>query len=113
MNALFESVPDFYQPVAALEHGHNQIRKQLATLQNLPDGAGLYAKQAATRAAHYFEKAAPQQHHDDQNPMQNERRVVAPAANRLLSPAQPARLDYTMHQRRDIVDAIWSCHVDC
>lgn len=69
-NSLFETAPDFDQPIAVLKHCHDRIRKQIATLQklvvHLPEkGANLDAKQAANAVMGYFNKAA-QNHHEDE-----------------------------------------------
>jgi pyridoxamine 5'-phosphate oxidase len=69
-NTLFDSAPDFDQPIAVLKHCHDKIRKQLATMQKLPDhlqefGANLDAKQGAAAVLRYFDEAAPK-HHDDE-----------------------------------------------
>jgi pyridoxamine 5'-phosphate oxidase len=64
---LFDTAPDFDQPVAVLKHCHDRIRKQLKTLQQLAGPAGDQAgadavRQAAAAVLRYFEKAAPQHH---------------------------------------------------
>lgn len=70
-NALFQSAPDFDQPIAVLKHCHDKIRKQLATLQKLLPhlaefGADLDAKQGASAVLRYFEEAAPKHHADEE-----------------------------------------------
>jgi len=67
---LFAPVPGFDQPIAVLKHCHDKIRKQLATLQNLPgylsqEGNTAEAQQAAKAVLQYFNKAA-HLHHDDE-----------------------------------------------
>lgn len=67
---LFATVPGFDQPIAVLKHCHDKIRKQLATLQNLPgylsqEGNTAEAQQAAKAVLQYFNKAA-HLHHDDE-----------------------------------------------
>ena len=69
-NSLFETAPDFSQPIAVLKHCHERIRKQLATLKRLQThlsehGANQEAQEAATGILRYFNKAAPH-HHDDE-----------------------------------------------
>ncbi|MDY7546684.1 hemerythrin domain-containing protein [Glaciimonas sp. CA11.2] len=69
-NSLFETAPDFGQPIAVLKHCHERIRKQLATLERLrthlsEHGANQEAQEAATSILRYFNKAAPH-HHDDE-----------------------------------------------
>src|SRR5450830_1921056 len=51
-NTLFDTAPDFSQPIAVLKHCHDRIRKQLQTLQNLlshlpQHGADIDAQKAA------------------------------------------------------------------
>ena len=70
-NTLFDTAPDFDQPIAVLKHCHDKIRKQLATMQKLPDhlqefGANLDAKQGATAILRYFDEAAPKHHADEE-----------------------------------------------
>ena len=67
---LYDTAPDFDQPIAVLKHCHGRIRKQLATLDkllaHLPEfGADEQARQAAAAVLKYFEKAA-HLHHDDE-----------------------------------------------
>lgn len=69
-NSLFETAPDFGQPIAVLKHCHERIRKQLATLKRLQahlaeHGANEEAQEAAAGILRYFNKAAPH-HHDDE-----------------------------------------------
>jgi hemerythrin-like domain-containing protein len=70
-NTLFDTAPDFDQPIAVLKHCHDKIRKQLATMQKLPDhlqefGADLDAKQGAAAILRYFDDAAPKHHADEE-----------------------------------------------
>ena len=70
-NSLFETAPDFDQPIAVLKHCHDRIRKQIATLQkllvHLPEkGASIDAKQAANAVMNYFNKAAHNHHEDEE-----------------------------------------------
>lgn len=71
MNTLFESAPDFSQPLAVLKHCHGRIRKQLNTMQKLVEhlqAVGLTpdAQQAATAVLRYFDRAAPNHHADEE-----------------------------------------------
>ena len=71
MNSLFDTAPDFDQPVAVLKHCHDRIRKQLKTLQQLAGPAATDAgpdelQKAAAAVLRYFEKAAPQHHEDEE-----------------------------------------------
>jgi len=70
-NALFQSAPDFDQPIAVLKHCHDKIRKQLSTMQKLLPhlaefGADLDAKQGAAAVLKYFDEAAPKHHADEE-----------------------------------------------
>ncbi len=70
-NTLFDSAPDFDQPIAVLKHCHDKIRKQLLTMQKLPGhlpefGADIDAKQGATAILRYFDEAAPKHHADEE-----------------------------------------------
>jgi pyridoxamine 5'-phosphate oxidase len=67
---LFDTAPDFNQPIAVLKHCHDRIRKQLATLDlllaHLPQhGADAEAQKAAQAILKYFNHAA-HLHHDDE-----------------------------------------------
>ena len=68
---LFDTAPDFDQPVAVLKHCHDRIRKQLKTMELLASPAVLAAtpeevRQAAGAVLRYFEKAAPHHHEDEE-----------------------------------------------
>lgn len=70
-NILFETAPDFDQPIAVLKHCHDRIRKQLQIMQRLADPAVREAgaeevRQAATAVLRYFSKAAHQHHEDEE-----------------------------------------------
>lgn len=70
-NSLFDTAPDFGQPIAVLKHCHERIRKQLSTLErlqaHLPEhGTNEEAQQAATAILRYFNKAAPHHHEDEE-----------------------------------------------
>jgi pyridoxamine 5'-phosphate oxidase len=63
--------PDFDQPVAALKHCHDRIRKQLQTLDKLQqhlqkEGNTVDAQQAAGAILRYFNQAAPHHHADEE-----------------------------------------------
>ena len=69
---LFDTAPDFDQPVAVLKHCHDRIRKQLKTMDMLASPAVLAAtpdevRQAASAVLRYFEKAAPHHHEDEEH----------------------------------------------
>ena len=70
-NPLFDTAPDFAQPIAVLKHCHERIRKQLATLgrlqAHLPQhGADQEAQQAAAGVMRYFSKSAAHHHEDEE-----------------------------------------------
>lgn len=70
--SLFDTAPDFDQPIAVLRHCHDRIRKQLRTLQGLAGPAGQAASieeraQAATAVLRYFDRAAPNHHADEED----------------------------------------------
>ena len=70
-NALPDTAPGFDQPIAVLKHCHDRIRKQLATMQKLPEhlahhGADDEARQAARALLNYFDKAAHLHHADEE-----------------------------------------------
>lgn len=70
-DALPDTAPGFDQPIAVLKHCHDRIRKQLDTLQRLPEhlarhGADEQARQAAAAVVKYFDKAAPLHHADEE-----------------------------------------------
>ena len=63
--------PDFTQPIAALKHCHDRIRKELQALEALPahlsqHGADLQAQQGAAAIMRYFDQAAPLHHADEE-----------------------------------------------
>lgn len=70
--SLFDTAPDFSQPIAVLKHCHDRIRKQLATLQKLlahlpSHGADDQARQAAQAVLKYFDNAAHLHHEDEEH----------------------------------------------
>ncbi|MBV7538801.1 pyridoxamine 5'-phosphate oxidase [Duganella sp. sic0402] len=70
-NTLFDTAPDFSQPIAVLKHCHDRIRKQLQTLQKLLEhlplhGADIDAQKAAQAVLKYFNHAAHLHHEDEE-----------------------------------------------
>ncbi|WP_343728433.1 pyridoxamine 5'-phosphate oxidase [Duganella sp.] len=70
-NSLYDTAPDFSQPIAVLKHCHDRIRKQLTTLQNLlahlpKHGADAEAQKAAQAVLKYFNNAAHLHHEDEE-----------------------------------------------
>lgn len=109
MNAsLFDTAPDFDQPIAVLKHCHDRIRKQLRTMQQLAGPAVREAsaeevQQAAAAVLRYFSKSAHQHHEDEERnllPMLAETAADADAA--LLERLTPEIL----HEHRQM-DAVW------
>lgn len=71
MSTLFDTAPEFDQPLAVLKHCHDRIRKQVATLGKLiphlaEHGADQQAQQAANAVLRYFQMAAPLHHEDEE-----------------------------------------------
>lgn len=63
--------PDFSEPIAALKHCHDRIRRELRGLESLHAhlaiaGADAQARQDAAAVLQYFEKAAPIHHADEE-----------------------------------------------
>lgn len=63
--------PDFTQPIGALKHCHDRIRKELRALEALlahlsQHGADLEAQQGAAAILRYFDQAAPVHHADEE-----------------------------------------------
>jgi pyridoxamine 5'-phosphate oxidase len=109
MNAsLFDTAPDFDQPIAVLKHCHDRIRKQLRTMQQLAGPAAREAgaeevQQAAAAVLRYFSKSAHQHHEDEEHnllPMLAETAADADAA--LLKQLTPEIL----HEHQQM-DAVW------
>jgi pyridoxamine 5'-phosphate oxidase len=68
---LYDTAPDFNQPIAVLKHCHDRIRKQLETLQKLlahlpKHGADAEAQKAAQAVLKYFNNAAHLHHQDEE-----------------------------------------------
>lgn len=109
MNAsLFDTAPDFDQPIAVLKHCHDRIRKQLRTMQQLAGPAAREAgaaevQQAAAAVLRYFSKSAHQHHEDEeQNLLPMLAGTAADADAALLERLTPEILDE--HRR---MDAVW------
>ena len=71
MESLFATAPGFDQPLAVLKHCHDRIRRQLITLEKLPEhlannGSDAAAQQAAIAVLRYFTQAAPLHHEDEE-----------------------------------------------
>lgn len=71
VNSLFETAPDFDQPIAVLKHCHDRIRKQIGTMQKLlphlsEHGQDIEVQQAATAVLRYFNSAAHHHHADEE-----------------------------------------------
>lgn len=69
--SLYDTAPDFSQPIAVLKHCHDRIRKQLQTMQNLlghlpKHGADVEAQKAAQAVLKYFNHAAHLHHEDEE-----------------------------------------------
>jgi len=70
-NSLYDTAPDFSQPIAVLKHCHDRIRKQLQTLQSLlahlpKHGADVDSQKAAQAVLKYFNTAAHLHHEDEE-----------------------------------------------
>nr|WP_315395347.1 pyridoxamine 5'-phosphate oxidase [uncultured Duganella sp.] len=106
-NSLFDTAPDFSQPIAVLKHCHDRIRKQLLTMQNLlahlpVHGADAEAQKAAQAVLKYFNHAA-HLHHDDeeQNLMPMLRATARDADAALLDELVPGILADHRHMDKD------------
>ena len=71
-HSLPDTAPGFDQPIAVLKHCHDRIRKQLATMQKMPEhlarhGADEEARQAAQAVLKYFDKSAHLHHADEED----------------------------------------------
>lgn len=108
-NSLFETAPDFDQPIAVLKHCHDKIRKQINTLKNLArhtpqSGEDIDMQQAAQAVLRYFSTAAPNHHADEENdllPMLQSTAVGEDAA--LLNSLIPEIMQEHQH-----MDAAWT-----
>lgn len=106
-NTLFDTAPDFSQPIAVLKHCHDRIRKQLQTLQNLlahlpQHGADVDAQKAAQAVLKYFNHAAHLHHEDEEQnllPMLHATARDADAA--VLAELAPAILNGHKQMDRD------------
>lgn len=88
-NSLYDTAPDFSQPIAVLKHCHDRIRKQLTTLQNLlahlpKHGADAEAQQAAQAVLKYFNNAAHLHHQDEEHNLLPMLQATARDADALL-----------------------------
>ncbi|NVM78012.1 pyridoxamine 5'-phosphate oxidase [Duganella sp. SG902] len=88
-NSLYDTAPDFSQPIAVLKHCHDRIRKQLATLQNLlahlpKHGADTDAQKAAQAVLKYFNNAAHLHHQDEEQNLLPMLQATARDADALL-----------------------------
>lgn len=88
-DSLFDTAPDFSQPIAVLKHCHGRIRKQLETLRNLlahlpQHGADAAAQQAAKAVIKYFSAAAPLHHEDEEDDLLPMLRASASGADAAL-----------------------------
>jgi pyridoxamine 5'-phosphate oxidase len=105
---LYDTAPDFDQPIAVLKHCHNRIRKQLATLDkllaHLPEfGADEQARQAAGAVLNYFEKAAHLHHDDEEQDLIPMLRAVAQGED---AATLQALAPVILQDHKDM-DAIW------
>jgi pyridoxamine 5'-phosphate oxidase len=113
-NALPDTAPGFDQPIAVLKHCHDRIRKQLATMQKLPDhlarhGADEQARQAAQAVLKYFDKAAHLHHADEEENLVPMLQAVAQGEDA----ATLAELVPGILQDHNEMDAMWqSLHED-
>jgi pyridoxamine 5'-phosphate oxidase len=107
-NALPDTAPGFDQPIAVLKHCHDRIRKQLATMQKMPEhlarhGADEQARQAAQAVLKYFDKAAHLHHADEEENLVPMLQSVA----RGEDAATLAELVPGILQDHDDMDAMW------
>jgi pyridoxamine 5'-phosphate oxidase len=107
-HALPDTAPGFDQPIAVLKHCHDRIRKQLATMQKLPEhlarhGADEQAQQAAQAVMKYFDQAAPVHHADEEENLVPMLRSVA----RGEDAATLAELVTGILQDHEEMDAMW------
>jgi pyridoxamine 5'-phosphate oxidase len=105
---LPDTAPGFDQPIAVLKHCHDRIRKQLATMQKLPEhlarhGADEQAQQAAQAVLKYFDKAAPLHHADEEENLVPMLQAVAQDADA----ATLAELVPGILREHDEMDALW------
>jgi pyridoxamine 5'-phosphate oxidase len=107
-NALPDTAPGFDQPIAVLKHCHDRIRKQLATMQKMPDhlarhGADEEARQAAGAVLKYFDKSAHLHHADEEENLVPMLQSVAQGADA----ATLAELVPGILREHDEMDAMW------
>jgi pyridoxamine 5'-phosphate oxidase len=107
-NALPDTAPGFDQPIAVLKHCHDRIRKQLATMQKMPEhlarhGADEQARQAAQAVLKYFDKSAHLHHADEEENLVPMLQSVAQGEDA----ATLAELVPGILQDHDEMDAMW------
>jgi pyridoxamine 5'-phosphate oxidase len=107
-NALPDTAPGFDEPIAVLKHCHDRIRKQLATMQKMPEhlarhGADEQARQAAEAVLKYFDKAAHLHHADEEENLVPMLQSVAQGEDA----ATLAELVPGILQDHDEMDAMW------
>lgn len=108
LNALPDTAPGFDQPIAVLKHCHDRIRKQIATMQKLPEhlarhGADEQARQAAQAVLKYFDKAAHLHHADEEENLVPMLQAVAQGEDA----ATLAELVPGILRDHDEMDAMW------
>lgn len=108
INALPDTAPGFDQPIAVLKHCHDRIRKQLATLQKMPEhlalhGADEQARQAAQAVLKYFDQAAHLHHADEEENLMPMLQAVAQGEDA----ASLAQLVPGILHDHDEMDAMW------
>jgi hemerythrin-like domain-containing protein len=107
---LFETPAGFDEPLDMLLGCHRRIEKQLATLQRLrahlsQRGVDAEASQAAKSVLDYFERAAPNHHHDE------EIDLFPLIAQRITDPGEAARFNAfreTLLKDHRALEAAWS-----
>jgi pyridoxamine 5'-phosphate oxidase len=107
-NSLPDTAPGFDQPIAVLKHCHDRIRKQLATMQKMPEhlarhGADEEARQAAQAVLSYFDKSAHLHHADEEENLVPMLQSVAQGEDA----ATLAELVPGILREHDEMDAMW------
>jgi pyridoxamine 5'-phosphate oxidase len=106
---LFETAPDFDQPIAVLKHCHDRIRKQIKTMQNLvrhtpKSGRDIDMQQAAHAVLRYFDNAAPNHHADEEHDLLPMLQSTATDEDAILL----ASLVPEIMQEHEHMDAAWA-----
>ena len=106
--ALPDTAPGFDQPIAVLKHCHDRIRKQLATMQEMPAhlehrGADDEAREAARAVLRYFDTAAHLHHADEEDNLVPMLQAVAQGEDA----ATLAELVPGILREHDEMDAMW------